>query len=460
MEKLKVLGPPGTGKTTFLMAQLENVLQKYRPREVAFVSFTKRGTYEGKSRAMDRFDLEEQDLPYFRTIHSLCFKSVGASKNKMIGREEYKSFSEIMGMKFLGWYTEELASNNDRFLHAEQLERNNLVAFSELARTLNDTKYQWVKANYNKFKSQLSLLDFTDLLEMYIQEGTPLPVKVAFIDEAQDLTSLQWLVVAKMFSEVEYLVIAGDDDQAIYEWSGADVYRFLNWQGNVKILGKSYRLPKSIHRYASNISSSIGERLEKPFTDNGEEGEIKVSVNWKDLEVEGETLILARNNKFLKEAEKLLKEKGVPYLLKGEPSINHKVVRAIRRYEDCRKGVDREAFRLYSHMFKTHPEKENVPWYEAINLDIEEINYYRMLIGNKRWDEKPIVNLETIHSSKGSECDNVVLVMDVSKQINDNLSLNMDSELRCMYVGATRARKTLTLKLPETRYGFPNFMER
>ena len=37
--------------------------------------------------------------------------------------------------------------------------------------------------------------------------------------------------------------IAGDDNQAINRWAGADVKRFLNIKGNLKVLPISHRLP-------------------------------------------------------------------------------------------------------------------------------------------------------------------------------------------------------------------------
>ena len=52
------------------------------------------------------------------------------------------------------------------------------------------------------------------------------------VDEAQDLTPLQWDMVVKIAKGVDRVYIAGDDDQAIYEWNGADVKHFSNfsWQ--------------------------------------------------------------------------------------------------------------------------------------------------------------------------------------------------------------------------------------
>ena len=52
------------------------------------------------------------------------------------------------------------------------------------------------------------------MVERYITDGLVIPFKVLMVDEAQDLTPLQWdmVLIAKF---VDRVYIAGDDDQAI-----------------------------------------------------------------------------------------------------------------------------------------------------------------------------------------------------------------------------------------------------
>lgn len=459
MERFKIYGPPGTGKTTYLLSLLEKELQKVKPYECAFVSFTKKGTYEGVSRAVAKFELPPKDLKYFKTIHALCFAELGVHKYDMLQRIHYKQFGDAMGMRFLGYYTEELVCNNDQYLFAEQLERNNERAYVDFTRDLSVKKLEWVKLNYNQFKRQIGVIDFTDLLVRYLKEGSPLPVKVAFVDEAQDLTTLQWKVVEKMFKNVERIYVAGDDDQAIYEWSGADVNKFLHYKGATTILSKSYRLPKAIHGYATNVAKEITTRQAKTFEDNGSQGTLTITTSWKDIALnpEEETLILSRNNCFLKSAETELQERGTVYTKKGAISVEPKVVAAIKKYTDYTKGlILRKDIALYENYFKTIDDRSK-PWFAVLNRELEEINYYRMLTAKRTPLDKPTAALETIHGAKGSESDHVILITDVTNRVFKNFQSNPDSELRCLYVGATRAKKKLTLVLPTARYGFPLF---
>ena len=79
--------------------------------------------------------------------------------------------------------------------------------------------------NYKKVKKKL---DFNDMINQLLLK-TDLPkFKVIFIDEAQDLSPLQWKLFDKLKNYADNIYLAGDDDQAIFAWAGADVDRFIN----------------------------------------------------------------------------------------------------------------------------------------------------------------------------------------------------------------------------------------
>ena len=65
--KTIVLGPPGTGKTTTLLNEVDMYLKQTDPDKIGYFSFTQKAAYEARDRAMLKFNLSEDDLPYFRT---------------------------------------------------------------------------------------------------------------------------------------------------------------------------------------------------------------------------------------------------------------------------------------------------------------------------------------------------------------------------------------------------------
>jgi len=62
---------------------------------------------------------------------------------------------------------------------------------------------------------------------------------------------------------------AGDDDQAIYRWAGADVDHFINLPGGSEVLSQSYRIPRSVHRIAEGIAKRIHRRFPKQYKTEG-----------------------------------------------------------------------------------------------------------------------------------------------------------------------------------------------
>ena len=64
-----VLGPPGTGKTTYLLNKVDEAIKSgISPERIGFFAFTKKAAEEAKTRALSKFG--DINLPYFRTLHS------------------------------------------------------------------------------------------------------------------------------------------------------------------------------------------------------------------------------------------------------------------------------------------------------------------------------------------------------------------------------------------------------
>ena len=91
-------------------------------------------------------------------------------------------------------------------------------------------------------------------------------------------------------------------------------------------------------------------------------------------------------------------------------------------------------------------------WHVALdNIQVEDREYIRACLRNNiKISHTPKIQLSTIHSVKGGEADNVVLLPDMSQRAYTGYQNAADSEHRVFYVGVTRARKSLTLIYPST----------
>lgn len=456
--KVKIIfGPPGTGKTSYLLNILEKELGGLAPRDIAYVSFTKEGVYQGRDRAITKFNYSEKSFPYFRTLHSIAFRELKMSRSQVITKKYYRMFSEKMGMKFTGYYTEELRHNDDRYLFFNILHRNNTKAASQYLYDLDVQKLKFVSTNYRRFKDFYHIYDFTDMIELYNQRNIALPVRVAIIDEAQDLTTLQWRMIWTAFKNCERVYIAGDDDQAIYEWSGADVNYFLHIEGEIEILRHSYRLPSNIVNFTKSITDCIRVRITKEYSGTDAEGKIINVLDVREIKITiDETwMFLSRNHMFLKNITEHIRDLGLIYTYNGELSVSQKFFNAINMFEHARK---QKKFDQHEEILLRPFLKKKInflfPWYDNFDWDEDELKYYRDLIRTNADINKCNIRINTIHSVKGAEADNVVVLMDITRQIYTNLHENPDSEYRVLYVGCTRVKKNLYIVESQSRYEY------
>ena len=80
----------------------------------------------------------------------------------------------------------------------------------------------------------------------------------------------------------------------------------------------------------------------------------------------------------------------------------------------------------------------------------KKINYLRKMRRNgEHLNKKPRIELSTIHAAKGGECENVVLLTDLTKTTLETYQKNPDDENRLFYVGATRTKENLHIIEPK-----------
>jgi DNA helicase II / ATP-dependent DNA helicase PcrA len=97
MNITKVFGPPGSGKTTFLLSMVEHRAgrQNVHPMKIGYFAFTKKAATEARDRAIQKFPNlnPETDFPFFRTLHSLAYRCLGISTKDMMSPDHYKEFA-------------------------------------------------------------------------------------------------------------------------------------------------------------------------------------------------------------------------------------------------------------------------------------------------------------------------------------------------------------------------------
>lgn len=486
------LGPPGTGKTTRLLSVVAQELSSgVSSDRIAFVAFTRKAAYEAKTRAMEQFHLSEDDLPWFRTLHSMAFKILGISRDQVMTDKDYSEIGQSIGMDFHN----DVETDEDEFFlpiapsdklgrncaYLEQIARLTLNTLNSVCQTQAIECY-WSVQLYARtlmnYKCSRMKIDFTDMIEAFVSgQGSVPKFDVLIVDEAQDLTRLQWNMVEILMANSQRVYIAGDDDQAIYEWAGASVRTFLELQGTYEVLTKSYRLPQKVFNKATSILSRLRVRHQKEFVPRNETGELNFYHSLDQVDYsQGSWLILTRNRYTLGAICGVMKRLGFPYVLHGKSSVDNEHVKALVTWESLRKGEPVSYDRakalskkmwtpLSPDFFKDHTPEEQLnksdflkvginldeDWMTALKIPDTTREYLRSIRRHKesllKW---PRIVISTIHQAKGGEADNVLVVPDMSEACYRTMQVNPDIEGRVFYVAVTRAKHALHIVNPRT----------
>jgi len=474
----KILGPPGTGKTTRLLHYARTFLKLGTPIDkIGYFAFTKKAAGLAKERMLDQNKkLKEKDLKHFRTLHSLAFWKLGMKKSEVMQDEHYEDIGRSVGIEVTIYSNGEektgfVDSDSEYFniINAARIkeispeeEYNTDMYSQDLDKNLLDI----LKDELDNYKESFHLKDFTDMIEKFIVSKLCPKYDVVFIDEAQDLSPIQWKMFDVLKKNSKHVILAGDDDQAIYGWAGADVKRFQQEPAKEIVLPQSYRVPRLVQHIANNILSRISDerRLKKEWKARDEDGSIYFGTSIEDVPLhEGKWLVLARYNDKLIKLKPVLRDMGIYFEYKNRKSYKTRLYAAIQNHNRWTNGSllsISECRDLFEYFGKEFPQNEErmydlkefgyspiQPWFEVFETEPEDSLYIRdMLQSGEELSKDPRVKLSTIHAAKGGEADNVLLILDNTKTIREAIEKSQDKEdeeNRVWYVGVTRTKQNL-----------------
>ncbi len=348
-----LLAVPGSGKTTVLVNRLGYMMyvKGISPDNILTLTYTVAATHDMSKRFDTIFGEEQAERPEFRTINGICAKVI-FRYGKMIGKEPFKLLSDetsvgkiLAGIlqKYMSEYPTETDIKNVGVAIAYC--KNMLLADDEIEEFGKEIGIELLKVykDYNDHLKTNHLMDYDDqmvyayrmlksspeLLRAYKEK-----YKYVCVDEAQDTSKIQHMIIDLISGADGNLFMVGDEDQSIYGFRAAYPEALLNFERNhpnarVLVMDQNYRSNAKIVAAADAFIKHNKERHDKSMVAvRGAGSDINyISVKARSnqygyltkvaADCRTETAVLYRDNECALPLIDRLDRQGIPYRIKS-----------------------------------------------------------------------------------------------------------------------------------------------
>ena len=387
-----LLAVPGSGKTTVLVNRLGYMLyvKSIDPSNILTLTYTVAATKDMAERFKALFGEDVSDGLEFRTINGICAKII-AHYGRLIGKtsfelitdeklsgkfltdiyvrvmKEYPTESDVKAVRTLITYCKNMMLESKEIKKLGEDEGIELLDIYESynrelkARSLMDYDDQMIYA-YRMLKGSNELLSYYRDMYRYI-----------CVDEAQDTSKIQHMIIALLSGERGNLFMVGDEDQSIYGFRAAYPDALLHFEkehrgAKVLIMDKNYRSNAKIVDTADKFIQKNFSRHEKHMHPTREaESDINyISLNSRESQykyllemakdVKSQTAILYRDNESILPLVDMFLRENISYRIKNADMafFTHRVVvDATNIIRFCLNPSDPELFMKIYFKFQT-----------------------------------------------------------------------------------------------------------
>ncbi len=380
-----VIGPPGTGKTTFILNKIEEYIQQeVKIDEIAFFSFSNKAVDEAKQRAADRFKIPANQLENFSTLHSFALRQMSLTREYIMSKNDWRNISNVLRININVSNDDDSFFNSydEKYIHLiEKAKRRDISlddAWAMFAQDIVKHKLDYIAKGLQEYKDYGyenftdgvtgfmvkdvgPKKDFTDLIADYVKSDKVKQFKVVFFDEAQDMSTIQWKMAEKIWKAAETSYIAMDPNQAIYTWADADVSKALEVKENAKeliVLDESKRVPRKVWEVVNRVEEQINNSEDIEWRPAQRDGQVEFIRNVYHLDMsQGSWLIMARTRSIREDLEEMLVKKNVFFRVKMRDnkyrySIKSQERNAILTWKDLTIYKNSVSLKMIENMYK------------------------------------------------------------------------------------------------------------
>lgn len=325
MTEYRLHGPPGCGKTYALATSwVPKAVERFGADRVVICSLTKTAAAEIASRGTG---VPKENIG---TLHALCYRVLGRPTIAEAHADEWSEREPGMALRGSSgapspenpYPDNPSGGQGDELMAKAQVLRHRMVPRDEWPQDVRYFQTRW-----DEWLRDSGYQDFTGLIEEALQTVPEAPgdPAVFIVDEAQDCSTLELALIRKWNQSAEFAVLAGDGDQAIYQWRGASPRAFLGQtipKEHNYHLTKSYRVPSEVHARASSWITQASYRYAVEYTPTDEAGSVqhlpgissKCPHDLLDRVKESpDAMVLASCGYMLRPLVRALREAGIPF---------------------------------------------------------------------------------------------------------------------------------------------------
>jgi DNA helicase-2/ATP-dependent DNA helicase PcrA len=296
---LLVIAGPGSGKTRVITHRIAALIDSgVKPNNICAITFTNKAADEMRQRAVA---LGASGAAHISTFHSLCVRILRHYAKKAGIKPNFSIYDETDQARCARQAVKDCQLDATDFSPARMLEavsrlKNNLIGIDTFRLQADDFFSQTLAKIYKRYEDILAAnnaLDFDDLLlrtAFLFAENEDVCTELSrrfkylLIDEYQDTNHAQYSIAKYLVCTHNNICAAGDPDQSIYRWRGADIRNILDFEKDwpdalVVKLEENFRSTPNILKLADELivnNKNRKQKILKPVRDGGQDAVIAV----------------------------------------------------------------------------------------------------------------------------------------------------------------------------------------
>lgn len=299
---LLILAGAGSGKTTVLVNRVQHIVESgfAQPWQVLAITFTNKAAGEIRERLKRAIGSEANSIWAF-TFHSCCARILRRFGERL-GYSSHFTIYDTDDQKRVMKHCQKSLGLTDKIIHHKSIlseissAKDSLIDAEEYkSMSANDYRKAKIADCYELYQKELlksDAMDFDDIIfntvklleenddvrELYQKQ-----FKYVMVDEYQDTSHAQYILVSLLAGGYKNICVVGDDDQSIYRFRGATIENILSFEQqykNAKVirLEQNYRSTQNILDGANAIIANNKNRKGKSLWTSAGAGE-KIILN-------------------------------------------------------------------------------------------------------------------------------------------------------------------------------------